>query len=420
MRNIKSLNILTHKFYRDAFIMMVAMTLSNFFNYLYQLLMGRLLSPQEYGELFSLLSLFYIFSVFFTTVNTSITKFVTLYSSKKEYGKVKLILAKGTKTLGILGIIIYIFTVLLSPFISSFLQIDRDILLIVLFASIPFGFLLPVYQGALRGLQRFGALGISVSSWAFFKLIFGVGLVVFGYGVLGGLLGVFLAHVAAFLLTAMFLKDILHYDAKGDIELRNILTYGSLAFLAIFAYTTMWNVDVILVKHYLSPLEAGQYSAISVLGKIVLFAPGAVGMVIFPKAAEMHEKGEKHFHVLTRGLAMTLLISGGIVLAYALFPEFIITFIYGEKYLSVAPYLWKYGLAMMFLALINVIMNYALSTNRTKVFYPLLIGVIVEITGLYYFRTSIESIINILWLTMLVGFLLVVGMLRRDSQRKSR
>ncbi|MBC7095423.1 oligosaccharide flippase family protein [Thermococcus sp.] len=405
---IKNFSILGHEFYRDAFIMMVAMTLSNFFNYLYQLLMGRLLSPQEYGELFSLLSLFYIFSVFFTTINTSITKFVTLYSSKREYGKVKSILVKGTKTLGLLGVVIYIFTVLLAPFISNFLQIDSNILLIVLFASIPFGFLLPIYQGALRGLQRFGALGISVSSWAFFKLIFGVGLVVFGYDVLGGLLGVFLAHVTTFLLTVVFLKDILHYDAKGNIELRDILTYGSLAFLAIFAYTTMWNVDVILVKHYLSPLEAGQYSAISVLGKIVLFAPGAVGMVIFPKAAEMHEKGEKHFHVLTRGLAMTLLISGGIVLAYALFPEFIITFIYGEKYLSVAPYLWRYGLAMMFFSLASVVVNYSLSINKTGISFYLLGLLAAEIVSLSLSSKNISTMVNTL---VGVSILMMIGLI---------
>ena len=404
------------KLIKDTAIMMIAMGFSNFFNYLYQLSMGRLLTPIEYGELFSLLSLFYIFSVFSTTVNTSITKFTSIYKINNEYGKIKTLLVRASKSLALLGGLIFLGVVILSPYISKFLKIDNPLLVILLFASVPFGFVLPVYQGILRGLQRFGALGISASSWSFFKLFFGVLFVLLGLGVVGGISGVFLAHVFALVITLFFLRDLLKVEGKGGVNLRDIVNYSSLAFLSIFAYTTMWNIDVILVKHYLSPLEAGEYSAISVLGKIVLFAPGAVGMVIFPKTAEMHEKGEEHFHVLLKGLALTLLISGGIVLVYALFPRFIITFIYGEKYLSVAPYLWRYGLAMMFLALLNVIMNYALSINRTKIFYPLLVGVFIEIITLYYFRTSIKSIINGLSLAMLVGLVLAVMSLWRRPQ----
>ena len=390
----KKFNILGREFYRDAFIMMIAMTLSNFFNYLYQLLMGRFLTPKEYGELFSLLSLFYIFSVLFTTINTSITKFTAVYGVNKEYGKIKGILIKATKSFTLLGIGMYIVLVLLSPIISSFLNIEDNMYVIALFASIPFGLILPAYQGILRGLQRFGALGISVSSWAFFKLLFGVLLVLLGYGVLGGVLGVFLAHVGGFLITLLFLKDLFGYKHNHDIELKDIIKYSGLAFLAIFAYTTMWNIDVILVKHYLSPLEAGNYSAISVLGKIALFAPGAVGMVVFPKAAERHEKGEKHLHILLKGLVLVFLISGGVVLLYALFPKFIITFIYGEKYLSVAPYLWRYGLAMMFLAMSGVVMNYALSINVTQIFYPLIGTLLLEMGIISFLRTSLGGIVN--------------------------
>ncbi|WP_297510638.1 oligosaccharide flippase family protein, partial [Thermococcus sp.] len=377
-------------------IMMIAMGFSNFFNYLYQLSMGRLLTPIEYGELFSLLSLFYIFSVFFTTVNTSITKFTSIYKINNEYGKIKTILVRASKSLALIGGLIFLGVVILSPYISKFLKIDNPLLVVILFASVPFGFVLPVYQGILRGLQRFGALGISASSWSFFKLFFGVLLVLLGFGIVGGISGVFLAHVFALFITLFFLRDLLKVEGDSGANLRDIVNYSSLAFLAIFAYTTMWNIDVILVKHYLSPLEAGQYSAISVLGKIALFAPGAVGMVIFPKAAEMHEKGEEHVHVLLKGLALTLLISGGIVLVYALFPKFIITFIYGEKYLSVAPYLWRYGLAMMLFSVASIIVNYSLSINKTRVSLYLLGMLIIEITLLSLNREGIVSIINML------------------------
>ncbi|NJE03857.1 capsular biosynthesis protein [Thermococcus sp. MV11] len=402
MDSIKA-RITSQKFLRDTVIMMIAMTLSNFFNYLYQLLVGRLLTPQEYGELFSLLSLFYILSVLFTTINTSITKFTLIYGVRGEYGKIKAILINASRDFATLGMGMYGVLVLLSPFISKFLRIENNIFIVILFASMPFGLILPVYQGTLRGLQRFGALGVSVSSWAFFKLLFGFGLVLLGYGVLGGIIGVFLAHVATFVITLIFLRDLFDYEYDGLVDIGKIVQYGGLTFLVTFAYTTMWNIDVIFVKHYLSPLEAGYYSAISVLGKIALFAPGAIGVVVFPKTAERYERGEQHFHLLLKALVLASLISGSVVLIYALFPEFIITFVYGEKYLGVAPYLWKYGLAMTFFALSGVIINYLLSIAEMRILRYLMGILIIEIIALTLVRT-VSGIINIL---IGVGFILV-------------
>ncbi|WP_367884750.1 hypothetical protein [Thermococcus sp. JCM 11816] len=219
----------------------------------------------------------------------------------------------------------------------------------------------------------------------------------------------------------MFLKDLFQYRETGDLEIRDILSYSGLAFLAVLAYTTMWNIDVILVKHYLSPpLEAGQYSAISALGKIVLFAPGAIGMVIFPpKAAEKHEKGEEHFQVLLRGgMGLTLLISGGgIVLAYALFPEFIIKIIYGgAKYLNVAPYLWRYGLAMMFFSLASVMVNYSLSIGKTDIFLYLLGLLTTEIVMLSIGSKNISTIIDMLiGVSALIPIVLFISIWRQNN-----
>ncbi len=397
-------SIVKGSFLRDTVIMVIATAISNFFNYLYQLLMGRLLTPQQYGELFSLLSLFYIFSVVFATVNTSITKFTTSYVVKNDYGKIKSVLVKASKNFAIIGVLVYGVILMLSPVISRFLNIENESYVMILFASIPFGFILPAYQGTLRGLQRFPALGISTTSWALFKLFFGVALVVVGYGVFGGLAGVFLANVAAFLVTFLLLRDLFKYKSSDTIELGDIIKYSGLAFLTLFAYTTMWNIDVIMVKHYLSPIDAGSYSAISVLGKIALFAPGAVGVVVFPKAAEKHESGERHFHLLLKGLALVTLISGVIVLAYALFPGIIIQLVYGKKYIAIAPYLWRYGLAMMFFSMIGLMINYSLSINKTDIAWPVSLALIAEGVALAASRT-IPQIITTL---VIIGFTTVV------------
>ena len=60
---------------RHGSMMVAFVFLGGLFNYLYQLSMGRILAPAEYGTLISLLSLFLIISVFSQAIQTSITKF---------------------------------------------------------------------------------------------------------------------------------------------------------------------------------------------------------------------------------------------------------------------------------------------------------------------------------------------------------
>ncbi|ASJ16054.1 capsular biosynthesis protein [Thermococcus chitonophagus] len=399
--------LLHHDVYKDVAIMTGAVMVSNVLNYFYQLFAGRFLTPSQYGELFSLLSLLYIFSVFSQTINTSVTKFTTRYSTTGDYGKVKGLIIGFTKHVLILGIVIYISILLASPWILNFLKIDNSLYLVVLFASLPLSFLLPVYQGVLRGLQRFISLGLSVVSWSFIKFVGGIGLIIFGYGVLGGIFGILLANVGALIITLAFLKDILGWKSE-KVDVPEILSYGTFTFLVLLAYTVMWNLDVIMAKHYFSPTVAGEYSALSVLGKIILFAPGAVGMVIFPKAAERFENGGDHFKILVRGLGIVLLISGGAVVAYALFPSFIIRLIYGAKYLSISGYLWLYGLGMMFLSMVNVLFNYLLSIRKSWLtLLALILGVAVEIAGISYTRTFI-GIIRAVILASAVAFAVLI------------
>jgi len=384
--------------------MLAASVLSNSFNYLYQVTMGRLLTQVQYGELLALLSLFYMFSVVFATVNTSVTKFVSVYSARGQMELVRGLVRRATRVLLVAGLAVFLVVALLSPLVSSFLRIDSPVYLVILFASVPFGLVLPVYQGALRGLQRFISLGISTSSWSLFKLLFSVALVLAGYGLLGGVGGVFLAHVFAFLLTWYLLRDVLEGNAQ-DVPLGEILRYSWGAFLALFAYTALWNADMIVVKHYLPAETAGLYSAVSVLGKIALFAPGAIALVLFPEASKLHERGGNPLKVLLSAMLLSGLLSGAVVLLYALFPEEVVLLVYGAKYLNASKYLWKYALAMAFLALTSVVLNYALSIGRMAIGAALSLSLALEVAVLVAYHGSLGEVVLGLLLASGVTFI---------------
>jgi O-antigen/teichoic acid export membrane protein len=366
--------------------------------------MGRLLPPADYGVLISLLSLLYIFSMISMTINTSAAKFTSVYKLRGEYGRIKVMLFKVVGSLSLLVLLLVAILLILSPYIAAFLDVDPFLVLVLVLALPPL-LILPVPQGILRGLQRFVVLGTTNVSQAVVKFLVGVLFVIAGFGVLGGLVGAVVAPVFGLILAFVVLRGIIGLDSSSDsIELRDMLRYSGFAFVALFCYNTMWNVDVVLVKHYFTPLETGIYSAVAILGRIILFASGGLAMVVFPKASDMYEAGGKHFHILLKGLLLTSLISGGIVLAYLLFPEEIVMTIFGVRYAGAIPYLSKYGLVTFFFSLTGLLVSYSLSINQHGTAIPLFIFLVAEVLLINYCST-ISEVINMMIIVSLLTFI---------------
>lgn len=401
--------LIDHEFYRSTFILMIAITVSNLFNYLYQVFMGRFLTPAEYGELLALLSLLYVVSVVFDTINASSTKLSALY------GKNRKLVIKGSFLVLVAGVLLYFLLLVTSIPLSGFLNIHKLSYFSLVFLSVPLGMLLSFYQGILRGLQKFGNLAISISSWAVFKFAIGAVLVIKGLGIVGGILGFPLASLLAIFLTLTFIwgkTEESGSENANSLDLSDFLKYSWFAFLAMLLYASLWNMDLILVKHYFPPAIAGQYSVISVVGRIALFSTMAVGLVVLPKAT----KSGKNWKMLLKALGFTLIVLGVVLALYYFVPEFILNVLYGSKYLNLAPYIWKYGLAMSFLGMVNVMMNYGLATDNFKIVYCMIFGGLMEILGIALYPESIWSVINVVvWATFAVFFLMFLVIWRDEK-----
>ncbi|USS41090.1 oligosaccharide flippase family protein [Thermococcus aggregans] len=401
--------LLGHEFYISTFILMVAIIVSNLFNYLYQVFMGRFLTPAEYGELLALLSLLYVVSVVFDTINASSTKLSALYGNRRK------LVRKGSFLVLVAGVLLYFLLLVVSVPLSGFLNIQELSYFSLVFLSVPLGMLLSFYQGILRGLQKFGNLAISISSWAVFKFAIGAVLVIKGLGVVGGILGFPLASLLTIFLTLAFIwrrTEESEFENAKSLDLRDFLRFSWFAFLAMLFYASLWNLDLILVKHYFPPAIAGQYSVISVVGRISLFSTMAVGLVVLPKAT----RSGKNQKMLLKALGFTLIVLGVVLALYYFIPEFILNVLYGPKYITLTPYIWKYGLAMSFLGMVNVMMNYGLATDNFKIVYCMIFGVLMEVLGIMLYHGSIGAVINVVvWATFAV-FVLMLLVIWRDER----
>jgi O-antigen/teichoic acid export membrane protein len=98
--------------------------------------------------------------------------------------------------------------------------------------------------------------------------------------------------------------------------------YGLMnALLAVFAFTPLTQADMVLVNRYFPAQDAaGIYASAAVLGKAVMYIPGAIILALFPMVSEQYALFLFHdslmhivFIMLTSG---TLLLVTGIAIQY--------------------------------------------------------------------------------------------------------
>ena len=403
---------------RHGSMMAIFGLLGGFFAYLYQLSMGIMLTPVQYGMLLSLTSLFAIIMIASQAIQTTLAKFTSKFRAENSLGKINYLWRFSLKRTLVFGAALFLALALLTPLFSRFLHIDNQLYPIVLFSSLILAFAVPANLGVLQGLQRFFPLGFSTSFSAFLRFAIGASLVYLGFKLYGGLIPFLIANIIVFLITLSFLKDL---DRAGNekCEVSGLSSYTGLAFLAIFAFAVLTNIDVVLAKHYLSPENAGNYSAISVLGRIALYAPMGVAVAMFPKTSELFEMGRGHRSILRKAMLLTLLLAGGVVIIYWLFPDFIVNLLFGGEYPLAIPYLFKYGLAMSFFAISFLFLSLFLSRNQTKVAYAFLSAMLIEIGLIIFFHASIAQIVDIMLISGTLCLVFILPFYLRERRREA-
>ncbi|MFC1944527.1 oligosaccharide flippase family protein [Chloroflexota bacterium] len=401
-------------FTRDSLILAAAIGLSNIFLYLYQLTMGILLTPIEYGVLFSLNSVLAIIMFFSQTVTTCVAKFASKVSVNGTTGNLSYIHTYFLKKFSILGIALFIFFVMISPFFSDFLNIDNVAYVIITFATLLVMLPLAVSQGMLQGLERFVEFSVSRITASFMRLAFGVSLVLIGLTLYGGLSAMFLSCFAAFLPTLFFLKYLRSGNSE-PIRIENISSYLGMTIITLFSLTILTNIDAVMAKHFFGELAAGNYSALSLMGRIAFYAPMGVCAVMFPKVARLDENGDGTKQLFIKAILLTLSICSVILVAYRFYADSIITLLFGDKYPLLTQYLFKYSIAMALFSFSFLVANYHLAKGRTIIAYVLPAIALIQTILLIFFHGDVLQFVNVMIVCSSLAVILPVILLKGEN-----
>lgn len=398
-------NIITNPLFSGSALMIFGSNFVSFITYLYHLVMGRMLGPSGYGELASLISIIGLLGIIPTSVNLVIIKYVAEDKNTKD--RDSLIRWFKSKVLRS-TLIFFIIIIILSPFISSFLNISNLSYLFLIAISFLFSTQSMVNRAILQGLLKFKHMILSILMENTTKLFLSIILVYIGFQVGGAMVAYFLATLYGFYITNSYIKlDAKEIQGKNP-NIKSMLMFTIPVFVQSISTTSIYSADVILVKHFFSSHDAGIYASLSTLGKIIFFGAGPISAVMFPLISKRKSKGEGFRRVFIYSFVATCFFAAATSLLYFLYPQFAIKLLFGSAYLEASNLLIWFGIFIGFFTLSALLINFSLSLGKTLVVIFPFIAAIAQIILIFLFHSSLFIVILI---SVLVNALLLLSIL---------
>ncbi|PIY94092.1 MAG: hypothetical protein COY68_03670 [Candidatus Levybacteria bacterium CG_4_10_14_0_8_um_filter_35_23] len=385
-----------------SFYLFVGSMIGSAIAFILNLYFARSLSAIDYGIYASLLSLLTLGMVPSQSLSPAIVKFAADYFSVNDINSARAFYFKALKFLTICAAVFFIIFLIFSGAIGSFLKINDISVVIILGITIAVTYLTIVNQAYLQSLLKFKFISFNSTFNPVIRAVVGAGLVLLGFRVFGAVSGLLAATICTFILTffpLQFMFKALKQEGK-NISVGKITSFALPAFIAIFSLSSFISMDVILVKHFFSPQDAGLYGGLSLVGKVIFYFTGVVPGVMFPLLIKRHAKGEAFNNLFYLALALVLLPSIAITFFYFLFPSLSINIFLGYRYLSIAPFLGLFGIYITVFSVSNLCVNFFLSLNKTKIYVPVLVASIVQILLIFFFHTSFYQVIGISLITL--------------------
>jgi glycosyltransferase involved in cell wall biosynthesis/O-antigen/teichoic acid export membrane protein len=324
----------------------------NGLNFLFHVVISRLLGPAQYGALGAVLSAIAVLAVPLGAVQLAVTQAVVSGAGMKRMSLRGLTVKAVLCGAGVMAVL-WAF----SPLIDAFLNLKSTYAVLAICAWIPIAVVAAVLQGALLGELRFAPVAFATFfGGGALRLAGGAVLVSAGFGLEGAMAATVIGQ--AFTTGALLLIARREVFGRGLQPTRISMRAATLSIGALAGYTALTGVDVLLARHYLAPVEAGRYAAAAVAGHIALFLPGALVMVAFPRLAADAGAGARARKTLTETLCLVTVIGLAAFAVLAAAPGVVVDVLCGPKFLAAASIVWIVALSSAILGVIGLLTYY--------------------------------------------------------------
>ena len=306
-----------------------------------------------------------------------------------------------------------------SPAISGYLNLPKRSYVDMLAAGLIFYIPLGVRRGFMQGMYDFTHLALNFVLEVVTKLFGALLLIDAGFGVPGVIAAVVASIVLAYLF-GMPKREL----ADSHATVPAALEEGVQASVFFVGQVIINNLDIVLVKHFFTAVEAGVYAAVALVGRVVYMLSWSVVSGMFPFSARVRSNEQDGRGVLSTALLLVVLITSLFTLGVWLTPARLWHLVLGSGFPSgsqghYSSLLVLYAVTTGIYSLSVVLMSYEISRKIGNVSWLQLgIGGAI-IGGIYLLHNTLQDVITVQLVLMIVLLLMVsIPFLRAQSSSR--
>jgi len=373
-------------------LFMISVLFVNGGNYIYNLLLGRILGPAEFADAAILITLLLVLSFAGMTFQIVTAKYAVLF----EKAKLNSFLSFATKYAVIIGLLLSSLIIVFQKDLQTVFHTQTSAMFLIFAFGLPLYFLMSINRGLYQGKDVLNQLSLTYQSEMISRLLITLGIILL-MPFIPASIAIAIGIVASFIIGLFpFKKKIIKSSTQVQeklVESKEILIFFGLTAFYELTQIIINNSDIILVKHYFDNEQAGLYASLALIGRVVYFVAWMFVMLLLPKVIQLKKEGKNTLPILIKYVSYIFVLSTCIVSFTWLFPELVVTIMFGDQYISIAPLLWKYALATSIFAIANIFAYYFLSIGK---YIPVIISALLGTTqiGLIIgFHNSLEQVV---------------------------
>jgi hypothetical protein len=395
--------VLRGRVVRGSAILLLSTALVAATNLLYNILIARMLGASSFGHASALYTLLMLVTAITLSFQIITSKFIARTSETMVRAQIYASMLRRAWQVGLgIAVLLAAGSAYLKSYFNLPAQLDLVLLALAAGVYIPLG----VRRGRMQGCCSFRDLALNVIVEVTVKLGGALLFLHFGMGVTGVMTAVLLSIVAAYIASP---PGASYRAVTGRIEIAPF-GEGMQAVLYFVGQVTLSNLDILLVKHFFPPSDAGIYAAVALVGRVVFMLSWSVVSSMFPVSAS-HANGQGGRSVLYTALFLVGTVTSTFIVAVALAPHALWTMLLGKQFLSGAvsfsALLTEYAVMTGVYCIAVVVMMYEIS-RRTGSAALVQFGASVLLAGVIWrFHNSLSQVI-VVQLFVMCGLLAVV------------
>jgi hypothetical protein len=390
---------------RGSAILLLSTGLVAATNLLYNILIARMLGASGFGHASALYTLLMLVAAIPLSFQIVTSKFVARNSETIVRAQIYATMLRRAWQVG-LGIAILLAAG--SAYLKSYFNLpaQHDLVLLAIAAGVymPLG----VRRGRMQGCYDFRGLAISVVVEVAVKFAGALLFLHFGMGVTGVMTAVLLSIVAAYIAG----EPGAHARAKPGLIKIAPFGEGMQAILYFIGQVILSNLDILVVKHFFPPAQAGIYAAVALVGRVVFMLSWSVVSSMFPITAS-HTNREGGRSVLYTGLFIVGAVTSAFIAAVALTPAAVWAMLLGKAFLlsttgSFSALLNQYAIMTGIYGIAVVLMMYEISRRTGSAAWVQLGASVLLGAAIWRYHASLSQVI-VVQVFVMCGLLAVVA-----------